>query len=199
MVSWGMSTFKEIYVSVDVEANGPIPGPYSLTSIGAFTAGGLTSEGEYVSFDHGDEGNKFYVELAPISPDYNPRAIQVGLLEGFDPSTAAEDGSDHFAWTQEHGVEAGEAMRSFAEWVAGQRVVHGGRPIFMAYPASFDWTFVYWYFQRYGVESPLRLQRRAGSEECLRGEGGGWCWRLGEAAHGEASLPGSPAHAPRLG
>ena len=155
MVSWGMSTFKEIYVSVDVEANGPIPGPYSLTSIGAFTAGGLTSEGEYVSFDHGDEGNKFYVELAPISPDYNPRAIQVGLLEGFDPSTAAEDGSDHFAWTQEHGVEAGEAMRSFAEWVAGQRVVHGGRPIFMAYPASFDWTFVYWYFQRYGVESPF--------------------------------------------
>lgn len=29
---------KEIYISVDVEADGPIPGPYSLNSIGAAVA-----------------------------------------------------------------------------------------------------------------------------------------------------------------
>jgi len=40
-----MRSKKEIYVSIDIEADGPIPGPYSMLSIGAVA---FTPEGEEV-------------------------------------------------------------------------------------------------------------------------------------------------------
>ena len=50
----------EIYVSTDVETDGPIPGPYSMISLGMAVAGrpDLT----------------FYTELRPISDEYVPDA-----------------------------------------------------------------------------------------------------------------------------
>jgi DNA polymerase III alpha subunit (gram-positive type) len=30
-----------------------------------------------------------------------------------------------------------------------------GRPVFVAYPAGFDFTFVYWYLVRFGGENPF--------------------------------------------
>ena len=46
----------ELYVAVDVEADGPIPGPYSMLSLGMAVAG--RSE------------LTFYTELQPISDDF---------------------------------------------------------------------------------------------------------------------------------
>lgn len=44
-----------------------------------------------------------------------------------------------------------EAMRSYVEWVKGLR----GRPVFVAYPAGFDFLFMYWYMLGFVGESPF--------------------------------------------
>lgn len=43
------------------------------------------------------------------------------------------------------------AMRSYLAWVKALP----GRPVFVAYPAGFDFLFVYWYLIRFTGESPF--------------------------------------------
>lgn len=150
-----MKIYDEFYVSVDVEATGPIPGDYSLSSIGAFIAGARRLDGTFERFDYKEARNKFYVELKPITDNFVPEAIKVGLLEGFDKVAEDHDGSLRLQWMKNHGADAGEAMKRFADWVtdAGKRL--NARPLFAAYPASFDWMYVYWYMTHFGVDSPF--------------------------------------------
>ncbi|MEK6818736.1 MAG: hypothetical protein AABY10_02270 [Nanoarchaeota archaeon] len=49
------SIIKEIYISTDIEANGPIPGDYSMLSIGSVAIG-----------DNGQILDKFYRKLTPL-------------------------------------------------------------------------------------------------------------------------------------
>jgi len=56
---------------------------------------------------------------------------------------------------KEHGQIPAEAMANFAEWVNQRKDELGARPLFVAYPASFDWMFVYWYLQHFNVQSPF--------------------------------------------
>lgn len=151
-----ITDIREIYFSVDVEATGPIPGEYSMSSLGASAAGALMKDGSYAIFDHTDSANSFYRELKPVSNKFIPEAIKVGLLEGFDDTIPDESGQRRFDWMKVHGVWPNHAMESFAEWVNSVSAAHGGpRPVFMAYPASFDWTFVYWYLTKFDVKSPF--------------------------------------------
>jgi hypothetical protein len=154
-----MTGFNEIYISVDIEATGPIPGLYSMSSIGAFTAGARTCDGTFVHFDHTETNNVFYAELQPISEHYIPDAINVGILDGFDNSRPDMDGSRHFQWMKEHGDDPADVMSGFVTWVIEQEKHYKAPSVFMAYPASFDWTFVYWYMIRFGVESPFGFSR----------------------------------------
>jgi hypothetical protein len=43
------------------------------------------------------------------------------------------------------------AMERYARWVEGL----GGQPVFVAYPAGFDFLFVYWYLIRFAARSPF--------------------------------------------
>lgn len=150
----------DLYISVDIEASGPIPGPYYMSSLGASAAGGLTNTGEYVKFDHTDEDNLFYSELKPLpGSSYIPEAINVGYLEGFDKSIPDPDGSRHYEWTLQNGEDPARSMRSFSDFVERMKKKHGGMPVFMAYPAGFDWTFVYWYFIKHNLPSPFGFSR----------------------------------------
>lgn len=146
---------KEFYVSVDIEATGPIPGEYSMSSLGAFVAGAKTVDGTYVRFDPTDSNNVFYAELTPVSEKFVPEAIKVGLLEGFDDSIPDNNGTRRHEWMKTHSEKPEVAMRDFADFVNGWAKELEARPVFMAYPASFDWTFVYWYLQKFGVDSPF--------------------------------------------
>ena len=150
---------REIYVSVDIEANGPIPGEFSMSSFGAFVAGGITLDGEYVSFDYKQHTNTFYAELKPISENYKVDAIKVGLLDGFDDTVPDPDGSRRFEWNRKTGQNPQQAMNSFASWVKSHEQKHDAPAIFMAYPLSFDWLFIYWYFIKFGVECPFGFSR----------------------------------------
>ncbi len=58
---------SELYFSVDIEASGPMPGEYSMLSLGACRVDALE--------------HTFYAELRPISDRFVPAALEVS---GFD-------------------------------------------------------------------------------------------------------------------
>jgi hypothetical protein len=123
-------------ISVDIEADGPIPGPYSMLSIGAAVAGTQDADG----FTPADpEEQTFYRELRPISEDFVPEALAVS-------------GLDRERLTLE-GAEPAVALAEFSAWV--REVSAGAQPVMCGYPASYDWTFLYWYLIRFTGESPF--------------------------------------------
>ncbi|MER5931076.1 exonuclease [Streptomyces sp. NPDC002054] len=131
-----------LYISVDIEADGPIPGPYSMISLGAAVAGRQDAEG-YTAAD--PEQDTFYRELRPISEEFVPEALAVS---GLDRDRLRTEGADPAA-----------AMREFSAWVrevsAGSGAGAGAQPVMCGYPASYDWTFLYWYLIRFTGESPF--------------------------------------------
>jgi hypothetical protein len=126
----------DCYISVDVEADGPIPGPYSMISFGAAVAGTRTQEG----FTAGDpDAATFYRELRPISDEFVPEALAVS---GLDRSALVRDGAD-----------PATAMAEFSAWAVA--TAGPARPVVVAYPACYDWMFLYWYLIRFTGESPF--------------------------------------------
>jgi hypothetical protein len=120
-----MSSLPELYIAVDVEADGPIPGPYSMISLGMAVVG--------------RPDLAFYTELRPISDDFVPKALAVS---GLDRDRLLREAPT-----------AESAMQSAAKWVNGLRTT--GRPVFLAAPAVWDGMFVHWYFIRFTGKSPF--------------------------------------------
>jgi hypothetical protein len=121
---------QEIYVSTDVEADGPIPGPHSMLS---FASAAFTAEGRLVS--------TFSANLE--------------LLDGATghPDTLAWWEENKEAWTRTR-IELrspAEAMCDYVIWLQGLP----GKPVFVGYPASYDFMFVYWYLRGFAGESPF--------------------------------------------
>ncbi|MFE2099050.1 3'-5' exoribonuclease domain-containing protein [Streptomyces sp. NPDC059468] len=124
------------YISVDIEADGPVPGPYSMLSLGAAVAGTQDADG----FCPADpEQQTFYRELRPISDEFVPEALAVSGLDR--------------ARLRTEGAEPGAALAEFSAWV--REVSAGAQPVMCGYPASYDWTFLYWYLIRFTGESPF--------------------------------------------
>ena len=116
---------RELYIATDVEADGPIPGPYSMISLGMAVCG------------RDDLG--FYTEIRPISDDFVPEALAVS---GLDRDRLLREAPT-----------AEEAMARAAKWINGLRKI--GRPVFLAAPAVWDGMFVHWYFMRFLGKSPF--------------------------------------------
>ncbi|MGW2033961.1 3'-5' exonuclease [Streptomyces sp. NPDC001811] len=125
-----------LYISVDIEADGPIPGPYSMLSLGAAVAGVQSGAG-FTAAD--PEERTFYRELRPISSEFVPEALAVS-------------GLDRARLTTE-GAEPAVALTEFTAWV--REVSAGAQPVMCGYPASYDWTFLYWYLIRFTGSSPF--------------------------------------------
>ncbi|MEO8528349.1 MAG: 3'-5' exonuclease [Pseudolysinimonas sp.] len=117
----------ERWISVDVETAGPTPGRYSMLSIGACLVD--------------DPQRGFYLELKPDRDEVLDTALAVS---GLNMDTLAKEG-----------VEAGEAMEQFAQWVRDVVPPQTHRPVFLGFNATFDWMFVEEYFVRYGIENPF--------------------------------------------
>ena len=120
----------EIYVSTDVETDGPIPGPHSMLSFGS--AAYLADKSLVGTF----EAN-----------------LETLLGASADPGTLAWWRGQPEAWEacrrDQRPPEA--AMKAYLAWLKGLP----GRPVFVAYPAGFDFLFVYWYLIRFAGESPF--------------------------------------------
>jgi hypothetical protein len=115
----------DVYFSVDVEADGPIPGPYSMISVGVTVAGRF--DREFSAID--PTARTFYRELRPISERYVPEALAVS---GLDRDALLRDGAD-----------PATAMGELSDWVTAESA--NAKPVLVAYPAGFDWMFLYWY------------------------------------------------------
>ena len=120
-----MTNSNDCFISVDVETAGPIPGEYSMLSLGACVVGCR------------DEG--FYVELKPISDKALPDALKV---TGFDLAELGKTGERPEA-----------AMARFRDWLAA--ACGGRKPVFVGFNAGFDWSFVNWYFHRFLGANPF--------------------------------------------
>lgn len=127
----------DAYFSADVETDGPIPGPYSMLSFALVYAGSFDgSKYEKAS----DWRTRFHAELRPISGEFQTDALAVN---GLDRERL-----------KSHGEDPAHVMTRATEWV--HQVAGGRRPILVAYPLSFDWTWLYWYFVRFSrIGSPF--------------------------------------------
>ena len=120
----------EVYVSTDVESDGPIPGPHSMLSFAS----------------------------AAFLPDKTLVDTFTANLKTLPGSTADPATMN---WWRQHPEKwaAGRAdlqepelaMRRYVDWVHKLP----GRPVFVAYPAGFDFLFVYWYLIRFVGDSPF--------------------------------------------
>jgi hypothetical protein len=120
----------EIYVSTDIEADGPIPGPHSMLSFGSAA---FTAEGKRVG--------TFSANLA--------------LLDGArgEEKTMTWWQSQPEAWAacRADPRDPAEVMPEYVAWLKALP----GKPVFVAYPAAYDFLFVYWYLIRFAGESPF--------------------------------------------
>lgn len=121
---------QEIYVSTDIEADGPIPGPNSMLS---FASAAFRADKTLVG--------TFSRNLETL-PGAKP-----------DPKTEAWWKTQPEAWAacRKDLVGPEAAMRDYAAWLRQLP----GKPVFVGYPASYDFMFVYWYLVRYTGESPF--------------------------------------------
>ncbi len=94
---------SEIYISIDIEANGPIPGEFSMTALGACVVG--------------RPEESYHAELRPLHDRFEPRALAVGGLT-----------MEHL---REKGEDPAEALRRFSAWV--KSAAGGHRPVFVAF------------------------------------------------------------------
>jgi len=121
-----MTKTSELFISVDIEASGPVPGEYSMLSIGACVVS--TPE------------KAFSCELKPITEKFDEAAMAVlgRTVEDYEKS----------------GLDPSAAMLAFAEWVENVRQVHE-TVVFVGFNAPFDWSFVNYYFHRFLGENPF--------------------------------------------
>jgi hypothetical protein len=123
----------DIYFSADVETDGPIPGPYSMLSFALVYAG--TFDGKEFNHPKNFQQN-FYRELKPISEKFQPEALRVN---GLDRDKLLK-----------HGESPERAMQEAYDWISG--IAGGAKPVLVAYPLSFDWAWLYWYFVQFSSE-----------------------------------------------
>lgn len=124
------TALPELYVSTDIETDGPVAGWHSMLSIGS----------------------------AAYAADKTLLATFSANLEtipGFVPDqhTAKWWATQPEAWAacRRNPESPAAAMRRYVAWLKALP----GRPVFVAYPAAFDFPFVQWYLERYADENPF--------------------------------------------
>ncbi len=117
---------SEVYICVDVETAGPIPGDYSLLSIGACTIF--------------EPRSTFYIELKPVNERSTVEATNVHKLS--------------MLRLAHEGVDPEEALQRFEIWLKLQ-VAPNQQPVFVAFNAAFDWMFINYYFIHYLGYNPF--------------------------------------------
>lgn len=121
-----MTEPREIFVSVDVEASGPIPGVYSLLTIGACAVDAPE--------------RTFGVRLKPICDNADPEAMAVTGLSLDD--------------LRQTGIDPATAMDGFAAWLR-ELAAGAGKVVFVGLNAPFDWGFINYYFHRFTGGNPF--------------------------------------------
>jgi len=120
----------EIYVSTDVETDGPVAGKHSMLSIGSAA---YSADKRLLST---------YTANLETLPEFTA-----------DPKTTAWWATQADAWSacRQNLEHPRVAMPRYLAWLKALP----GKPVFVAYPAVFDFSFVYWYLTQYAGENPF--------------------------------------------
>lgn len=121
----------EIYVSTDIEADGPIPGPHSMLS---FASAAYAADKTLVS--------KFSANLA-VLPEAAPHPRTMAWWDNFPDAWQA---------CRQDIRSPEQVMPEYLVWL--QQLA--GRPVFVGWPASWDFMWIYWYLVRFTGERPFR-------------------------------------------
>ena len=120
----------EVYVSTDVEADGPIPGPNSMLSFASAA----------------------YLADKTLVGTFEANLLLLDGAKG-DPKTMEWWSNQTEAWAacRSNLRDPAVVMPEYVEWLKSLP----GKPVFVAYPAAYDFMFVYWYLIRFAGESPF--------------------------------------------
>jgi DNA polymerase III epsilon subunit-like protein len=131
------TSHPEIYISADIETDGPYPGRYSMLSFGLAAVATYDGGTHVARLD--PRSHAAYWELRPES-------------ETFDPEALAVNGLDRER-LRRSGMAAPAAMTMASRWVS--EIAGDNRPVMVAYPVAFDWLFLHRYFMNFCGESPF--------------------------------------------
>ena len=131
---WPLSA-EERYISVDVEADGPVPGLHSMLSLGAAA---YNARGQRIG--------KFSANLETL-PDGTT-----------DDRTMAWWKTQPEAWkrVRERARDPKTVMEEFHVFSLGKGPRRAGRPVMVTYPAAFDAMWVIWYLHAFTSGDPFR-------------------------------------------
>jgi len=121
---------SEIYISTDVEANGPIPGPYSMLS---FASAAYTADKQLIGTFSANLETLHDAIAHPDTQswwDRNPEAWNACRLDTKNPELIMQD---YVLWLEKL----------------------PGKPVFVGYPAAYDFMFIYWYLIKFTGKSPF--------------------------------------------
>lgn len=125
-----INTVAEIYVSTDVETDGPVP---SLNSMLSF-------------------GSAAYLADKTLVQTFSANLATLPEASG-DPATMAWWETQAEAWQacRKQPQPPALVMPKYLSWLKGLP----GNPVFVGYPAAFDFMFITYYLHRFAGESPF--------------------------------------------
>lgn len=112
---------------VDIEADGPIPGDFSMIEIGIVK---LTEELK----------ETLHLQIKPITMNWDPKVLAVTGYERED--------------VERFQYDAYEAMSMLKNWISVTNKKET-RPIYFSDNIAFDWMFTHWYFIHFLNEDPF--------------------------------------------
>lgn len=119
---------EEIYISTDIEADGPIPGEYSMLSLGSVA---LDEDGKILG--------KFYKKLKTLEhAKQHPQTI-----EFWNKNKKA------YAEATSNPESPEKVMKEYSNWLEKISEKHNKELYFLAYPATWDFMFVSWYLIKF--------------------------------------------------
>ncbi len=120
----------EIYVSTDVEADGPIPGPHSMLS---FASAAFHADKTLVGTYEANLTSLPGAQAHPKTMEWWRRQPKAWAACRTSPREPAVVMPEYLAW-----------LKSLP-----------GKAVFVAYPAAYDFMFVHWYLIRFTGEDPF--------------------------------------------
>lgn len=121
-----MNSPRERFISVDVETSGPIPGEFSMLTLGACEVD--------------SEELTFACSLQPLNENADAGAMEATGLSLTELAST--------------GTPAAQAMAEFAQWLDAL-ARDGDTLVFVGFNAPFDWSFVNYYFHRFTGTNPF--------------------------------------------
>ncbi len=121
---------EEVYVATDIETDGPSPGHYSMLSFASVA---------------------FRLDKSIIGTFERNLELLPGARQDANVMKFWGDNPAAWAASRANPVPPRQAMQDYAQWLRNL----GAKPVLVAHPAGFDYTFIHWYLHEFTGGSPL--------------------------------------------